>query len=195
MLGNDPSHFPAAADRAARMRAVDDEQPATRLDSLNRFDVWIATWAESPVTAVRELARCADATFDILLADGDVDAQSEECGRWWAQITRAVSAMRAGEPDPRLGRELLETLRSPSDHWFRVDQVRHMVTTFDKTDDTPSFADHLLALLEVHRHSGLPGEMDAMADIVGKDADCNGSEMETRLRDLAARLRTQHGYP
>lgn len=160
------------------------------LDSVDSVDRWIERWHESPGAALAELARCAVATWDVLLDPGlDTRASRALCERWWEAIARAVAALHEAAPDPRLGRGVEAVLRGPYDHWFRVDEVAHAVGSCEVVSAAPSFADHALALLERHADAGTAARLESIAERLLIEADCNGAEASRRLRLLARRLR------
>lgn len=173
------------AEAFATLSDVTVEAP-TRLSSVAAIDAWIATWRACPSAALAELGRAADATFDLVDLKGDEARQA-----WWNGITRALAAVDAA-PDPRVGRGVERTIAGPSDHWFRVDQVRHVVASFEATSEAPSFADHVLRLLEHHADAGTVARLEKLASVVSIEADCNGAEMASRLRALAAALRGRY---
>ncbi|MCB9634667.1 MAG: hypothetical protein H6721_21280 [Sandaracinus sp.] len=177
------------ADTLAILSEGPDEAP-TRLTSAAAIDAWIATWREHPSAALDELGRAADATFDVG-DDGPYEAREAARQSWWEGISRALAAVDAA-PDPRVGRGVERTVAGPSDHWFRVDQVRHVVASFEATSEAPSFADHLLRLLEHHADGGTVARLEKLASVVSIEADCNGAEMASRLRALAAELRGRY---
>ncbi len=160
------------------------------ISAVNDVDVWVERWHESPGAALAELARCAVATWDVLLDPAlDATASRELCARWWEAISRAVSALHVAAPDPRVGRGVEAVLRGPYDYWFRVDQVAHAVGSFEAVSSAPSFADHAVALLERHADAGTPARLESVAERLLIEADCNGAEASRRLRLLARRLR------
>jgi len=149
---------------------------------------WPASWSSDPGAALAELARIARSTWD-LAPDAHVDERHRLGGLVWSAIARALSATLATEPDPRVGRAVIEMLRTPSDHWFRVDQVGHVAGPFAPPDDAPSFADHALVLLARHADAGSAARIEHQARVILIEADCNGAEMAARLSALAGRLR------
>lgn len=154
---------------------------------------WCASWASTPGAALAELARRASATWDILLGEGDLAYREREQANQacWDQLRRCVAALAEAPADPRIGRTIEAMLRAPSNHWFRVDQVHHVIDRFDPPADqvgVPSFADHALALLDVHGDAGSVGRLRELARRMLIEADCNEVEMSDRLATLAERL-------
>ena len=150
-----------------------------------------ASLDRAPGRALDRLARAALATFD-LLADCEpsdrsalgawLDERGEASRAWWGAITGAIASLRDVPADPRIGRGVLALLRGPSGDWFRIDQVAHVAGPFVAPDDTPSFADHALALLEVHADAGSAARLERTARDVSIEADCNGAQMSEELR-------------
>lgn len=180
-------------------RAFDSERrPIVAMDDLGG---WPEAFRRGPTAALEALAEAATSTFDLLEDDAPpqgsptlgawLEAKSALSARWWRSLGAAVATLRAEPPDPRIGRAMSAMLRSPSDHWFRVDQVAHAVASFEASDRTPSFADHALALMELHADAGTPARLEACADRVAIECDCNGAEMVARLRALATDLRAR----
>ncbi|MEZ4253562.1 MAG: hypothetical protein R3B99_35590 [Polyangiales bacterium] len=178
------------ADTLAILSDEPNEAP-TKLETVASIDDWIATWRALPSAALEELGRAADATFDVGDDEGSYEARDAARQAWWDGLTRALAAVDAA-PDPRVGRAVERTVAGPSDHWFRVDQVRHVVASFEATSEAPSFADHVLRLLERHADAGSAARLEKLAWVVSIEADCNGAEMASRLRDLAAVLRGRY---
>lgn len=172
------------------------------LQAIDDVAGWPAHYLRSPTTALAALEDAATATFDLL--DGEepprgspalgawLEQKSALGARWWRALAGAVATLRREPPDPRIGRAMIRMLRSPSEHWFHVDQVAHVAGPFEAADRGPSFADHALALMEVHADAGTPERLEARAAIVAIECDCNGAEMVARLRALAATLRDRH---
>lgn len=178
-----------------------DREPRP-LATLDAFAGWRAHYERSPSVALEALAEAATSTFD-LLSDEDpgiasprlgpwLDARRALGARWWRALADAVGALRSEPPDPRIGRAVIAMLRSPSDHWFRSDQVAHVAGPFAAPDGLPSFADHAFALLETHGDGGTPARLEACAREVGIECDCNGAEMRDRLREIAATLHARY---
>lgn len=178
-------------------RALDRE--ARPLGTPEDVEGWPAHHGRAPTAALDALVAAATATFDLLADEepppgspllGDwLDRRSALSERWWRALAGAVATLRSEPPDPRIGRAMVRMLRSPSDHWFRLDQVGHVAGPFAAPDLAPSFADHALALIELHADAGTPARLEERAAIVAIEADCNGAEMVARLRVLAATLR------
>lgn len=182
-------------------RALDRETRA--LVTLESVADWPAQYLRAPTTALDLLVDAATATFD-LLADEEPPLGSRDLGAWldakralgaawWRALAGAARTLAEEPPDPRIGRAMIRMLRSPSDHWFRVDQVAHVAGPFVPPDTSPSFADHALALIELHADAGTPVRLEKRAEVVAIECDCNGAEMASRLRELAATLRGRHG--
>ncbi|MEZ4411226.1 MAG: hypothetical protein R3A52_32805 [Polyangiales bacterium] len=178
------------ADAVTVLDEIHRGPPPVPIASVNDVDAWIDRWSESPGASLAELARCAVATWDVLLDPGlDTRASRALCERWWEAIARAVAALHEAAPDPRLGRGVEAVLRGPYDHWFRVDEVAHAVGSCEVVSAAPSFADHALALLERHADAGTAARLESIAERLLIEADCNGAEASRRLRLLARRLR------
>lgn len=173
------------SDLVAALGALEEPQVPVRLDSLAAFDVWAERFAESPVGSMRELARCAGSTFDIWIEDRDGAAQ------WWKRIAAVIGVV-APRPDPRIGHASLHALYSPSDWWFRIDQVAHIAGPFRAETDEPSFADHLFRLLEANADADTPRRALAVRDAILVECDCNGAEMGERLHLFAEETRARH---
>jgi len=169
------------SDLAALVTALDDSTAAPELDSLEAFDRW---GAAHPVGAARELARAAHRTFEVW-------SDAEVAAAWWERITQAIAGLDA-DADPRIGPALLASLYSPSDWWFRVDQVAHIAGPFEAKSDEPSFADHLFRQLEVHADAGTPRRSLAVRKAILPECDCNGAEMGERLQCFAERIRGRY---
>lgn len=117
------------------------------------------------------------------------DKAQEARARNFVAFTHEIATWRAFEPDPRIGAAALDAIwRSDSNNWFRGDQVAHIVPQA-KLDDTPSFADHALALLETHADADSPGVLKRTAHLLRIEAACNEAEMASRLWHLAGALR------
>lgn len=178
------------SDLASALDVLETPEAAVRLESLDTFDAWAERLASTPassevaVASLRELARCAAWTFEIW-SDRDTTAE------WWRHMTVALGRFDA-LPDPRCGHALLSTLYSPSDWWFRVDQVAHVVARFEAESDEPSFADHLFRLLEVHADADTSGHALEVRDAILPECDCNGAEMGERLRLFAEQTRARY---
>ncbi len=156
---------------------------------------WTATWRDNPSAAIEALAtRARQAHITPLekeLGTTDFDTYDAAAGRIIGAITQCLAAIDAA-PDPRIGRCLEGLLASPSNHYFRIDQVSHAVTSFEKTSDEPSFADRLLPLLSLHADAGTAARLDEERRIVLIECDCNGAEMADSLRILIAELRLRY---
>lgn len=177
------------ADTLTILSDVPDEAP-TSLATVAAIDDWIATWSTCPSAALAELGRAADATFDVELGSREAAGATRQA--WWEGITRALAAIDDAAPDPRVGRGVEGTVAGPSDCWFRVDQVRHVVASFEARTEEPSFADRALRLLERHADAGTAARLEKLASVTSIEADCNGAEMASRLRALAASLRGRY---
>lgn len=152
-------------------------------------DRWCASYTEQPGAALAELGERARASWDLLLDRRlDVDEGLRRNAERWQQFSRCLAALATAAPDPRIGRAIEAMLRGPSDHWFRVDQVSHAIGQFEPPDDRPSFADHALALLDVHGDAGSPARLREQSGRLLIEADCNTAEMSRRLAALADRL-------
>jgi len=138
-----------------------------------------------------ELVRDAQSTWDILLDDAP-DPPYEQRERIneqrWAELTARVALLNDAAPDPRIGRAIEGMLRSPSNCWFRVDQVQHAIESFEAPNDEPSFADHALALLVSHGDAGTVERLRERARRLRIEADCNTAEMAERLDAVAEQL-------
>jgi hypothetical protein len=129
-----------------------------------------------------------------VLAGPVADAATAERAALWAGFARCAGALLAAPPDPRIGRAIEDILgHRLSEHWFRADQVAHVVTSFAPLDDEPSFADHALALLETHADRGTPARLRELAKAMHVEATCNDVEMAGRLAALAARIAPRFG--
>jgi hypothetical protein len=168
------------------------------------LDDWRERFDAAPSAALAQLTRCANATFYVLAEEEDqyvaehglrawLDARSERSARFWKALTQAVAMLLGNEPDPRIGRTVVRMLRSPSDHWYRIDQVAHVAGPFEAKSDAPSFADHALFLIEHHADAGTPKRLEERAASVSIEADCNGANMAGDLRGLAKKLRERFG--
>lgn len=168
------------------------------------LDDWRERFDAAPSAALDQLVRCAFATFDVLADEEEtyvaehglgawLDARSERSASFWEAATRAVGMLLRNEPDPRIGRAVVRMLRSPSDHWYRIDQVAHVAGPFEAESDAPSFADHALFLIEHHADAGTPKRLEERAASVSIEADCNGASMASDLRGLAEKLRARFG--
>lgn len=178
------------SDALAVLDEIHRGPPPVHIASVHDVDPWITRWSEAPGASLAELARCAVATWDVLLDPAlDTSTSHALCARWWEAIARALAALRDAAPDPRVGRGVEAVLRGPYDHWFRVGQVSHVAGPFEAEDDAPSFADHALALLERHADAGTAARLESISARLLIEADCNGAEASRRLRLLAARLR------
>lgn len=180
-----------------------DAEPYT-LETLEDLAGWTAVFDRAPSAALRALPAAATATFHLLAADDPgprsprrgawLDARSALNARWWRGFTDIVGALREHPPDPRIGRALLAMLASPSDDWFRVDQVAHVAGPFEPTDAAaPSFADVMLSRIERDADAGTADALEAGAAAVLVEADCNGAAMGSDLRTLASALRGRYG--
>jgi hypothetical protein len=164
-----------------------------RLGGPETCDAWCATWATEPGAALAELARRAWACWAELLApDADYSAVEAAQATLWTGLARCAGALRSAAPDPRIGRALEDTFDSPSNNWFRIDQVHHAIGSFPKPNDDPSFADHALALLELHADAGTANRLYEQVNRLLIEADCNTAELAARLRELAARLAARY---
>lgn len=179
-----------------------DVEPCTIL-TLEDLAGWPAAFDRAPSAALLALSTAATATFRLLEAEDPgprsprrgawLDAVHALNERWWRGFTEVVATLRDHPPDPRIGRALLAMLASPSDHWFRVDQVAHVAGPFDQVDDAPSFADVMVARVERDADAGTADALDASARHLLVEADCNSAEMSSWLRSLAPALRSRHG--
>ena len=164
----------------AKAIAIIDERTRgaapVRLEGPDPFAAWCATWSTEPGAALAELARGVQVSH----------VNASDAARW-AGLTRCLGALRDAEPDPRIGRAIEQALESPIGARFRFDQVHHM-TSFAKPDDEPHFADHALALLELHADAGTAARLDARADHLRGDAP----ELSDHLDDLATKLRARY---
>jgi hypothetical protein len=152
------------------------------------LDAWCDTWAEAPGAALDDLAQCAAQTFDLWTSTEPAEDRARAMKSIWEVLTQCVAALRGAAPDPRIGRALERMVRSPSDHWFRVDQVAHVAGPLTTSDTAPSFADHLLKLLAHHADRGAAARLTEEARRVSIEADCNGAEMAACLRALSREL-------
>ncbi len=122
----------------------------------------------------------------------DAAAYAERAATW-REIARITSQLRSAPgPDPRIADAIERILATtPGDHWFRVEEVSHVLGRLapDPTaPDEPSFADHALALLAVHGRR--PDRLVELADRLLIEASCNEAEMSDRLRALASTIST-----
>ncbi len=180
--------------------ALDGELVA--IVTLDDLAAWPALFERAPSAALRALSTAANDTFGLLADENPgsgspllgawLDATSALGARWWRGFTDAIASLRDHPPDPRIGRALLDMLASPSDHWFRVDQVAHVAGPFETADTSPSFADVALARMERDADAGTSAALEEEADAVLVEADCNGAAMSDCLRELAAVLRERH---
>jgi hypothetical protein len=193
-LGDALEHLDAATWPDALTDVTEPEQ----------LDDWTERWSAAPSAALEQLVRCAFATFDVLTEEEDryvaehglgawLDARSARSATFWQALTRTVATLLGDEPDPRVGRAVLRMLRSPSDHWYRIDQVAHVAGPLEAESDAPSFADHALFLIEHHADAGTPERIEERAASISIEADCNGANMAGDLRALAAKLRERFG--
>ncbi len=173
------------SDLALLIDALDDPTTPVRLEALEDVARWVDTFAEGPVGATRELARCAAWTFDPWLDDRPV------ADAWWERLTWAIARVDPA-PDPRVGHALLDTLYSPSDYWFRLDQVAHIAGPFEAASDDPSFADHLFARLDAHADAGTADHALEVREAILPECDCNGAEMGDRLLAFADEVRARY---
>jgi hypothetical protein len=173
-------------------RAIRGAVPARFRDPADA-DRWIATWSDNPSAALEVLGdRAASTHITPMQAElggqPSFDEYRAATAKIWAGITRCVGGLLGAPPDPRIGRGLIGVLLGTSDHYFRIDQVAHAVTSFEKPHDDPSFADHLFPLLELHADDGTEAVLVEEARMQSIECDCNGAEMSERLRDLADKL-------
>jgi hypothetical protein len=178
------------------------DRAARPLVTLEEVEGWPADYRRAPTAALDVLVDAATATFDLLADEepprgspllGDwLARRTALSGRWWRAFADALATLRSEPPDPRIGRAMIRMLRSTSEHWFRVDQVGHVAGPFEAPDQRPSFADHALALMELHADAGTPARLEERAANVAIECDCNGAEMVARLRALAATLRERY---
>ncbi len=89
------------------------------------------------------------------------------------RVVLEVEALRSAEPDPRIGRAIEDALEGPR--------------------DPASFADHALALLELHADAGTAPRLDDKANRLLYQAACDEAEMADHLRTLATKLRARFG--
>jgi hypothetical protein len=148
-----------------------------------------------PNSALAELVRSARASWDILLGTDNryenFDERAKALHDHWEPLRRRVAALEGAPADPRIGRAMEGMLRGPSEAWFRVDQVHHAIDRFEPPPDqvgVPSFADHALALLELHGDAGSIDRLREKSRRLLIEADCNTAEMSERLARLADRL-------
>ena len=107
----------------------------------------------------------------------------------WCHYTRCVELLVERDPDPRIGRAIEDALRGPGDHWFRTDQVNHIVTSFPQKDDAPSFADYAFTLLERNGDAGSAKRLRGLAKLLLEEADCNRLDMSEMLDEIATMLK------
>jgi hypothetical protein len=165
------------------------------------LDGWRARFDRAPGRALDQLVRCAYATFDTL-EDEEPDDRSRvgpwleavaaRNAAWWDALAGALGTLADAPSDPRIGRAVVRMLRSPSDHWFRPDQVSHAAGPTPAPHDQPSFADHALARIDRDGDAGTPALLDHRAEAISVEADSNGAEMASALRTLAEELRRRH---
>ena len=151
---------------------------------------WHERYQSAPGSALRQLERCATATFETLRGEEPadrsalgawLDARAAVNAAWWRALTAAVAGLPSAPPDPRIGRTMTRMLASPSDDWFVAEH------------DGESFADHALSLMEAHADAGTPARLRIEARDVAIEADCNGAEMVGELLRLADALSQRHG--
>jgi hypothetical protein len=111
----------------------------------------------------------------------------------WIEIARVTARLHAAKaPNPRIAKAIESVLMTtPAAHWFRVEQVAHVLGPMPpdpSAPDEPSFADHALALLEAHADPMMPRRLRLISKRLMVEASCNESEMSDRLEDLADRV-------
>jgi hypothetical protein len=177
-----------------------EDQVLERPNSPAGLLAWRAHFDATPSAALALLQECAFATFDTLrfvepVAPSNpqdltrwLEESASSSAAWWRALTAAVATLRDEPADPRIARAMIGMLRSPSDDWFRLDQVAHVAGPHATADETPSFADHALALIETHADAGTARSLRIEARDVSIEADCNGASMVDELLALAARM-------